>query len=24
MPIVGHGIDIIETDRMRESFTDHG
>src|SRR5687768_18572755 len=24
MPIVGHGIDIIETDRMRESVTEHG
>jgi holo-[acyl-carrier protein] synthase len=24
MPIVGHGIDIIETDRMRESVSEHG
>ena len=24
MPIVGHGIDIIETDRMRQSVSEHG
>jgi holo-[acyl-carrier protein] synthase len=24
MPIVGHGIDIIETDRMRQSVEEHG
>jgi holo-[acyl-carrier protein] synthase len=24
MPIVGHGIDIIETDRIRRSVTEHG
>lgn len=24
MPIVGHGIDIVETDRIRESVEEHG
>jgi holo-[acyl-carrier protein] synthase len=24
MPVLGHGIDIIETDRMRHSVSEHG